>query len=105
MNRTVTVTELELWRDIPRGLWGFIAALNEAAQTIPAEYRDGAEIDAGSCWEYDEGYAHLRITYERPETPGETAARESAEQEDLNRHIEDARGYVARLEAQLGEKS
>lgn len=57
-----------------------IESLLAVREKIPAEYRDKArcEIDASGGYS-DSYYAHIKITYERPETTNECKRRELEE--------------------------
>lgn len=86
--------------------------LNEQLEEIPAEYRDSArvEIESVGGWE-GEHHAEITITYERPETADEKAARhvrERARADEEERlaanRLADARARRERL-AQEGGSS
>lgn len=75
----------------------YIAWLNEKLQGIPEQFRASATVVIEAEEGYDYPGLSYAIKYERPETPGETAAREEKEQQQK----EEAEAREKQLLAQL----
>ena len=59
-----------------------IGSFQKALASIPKEYRAKARCEIGSKSGYEDShYAHVEITYERPETDAEVIARVKIERE------------------------
>ena len=106
MERTTRVEVLRMGcdgEDIPHGLLAFTARLNAAAQEIPTQYLEHAEIDVEPEWEHGEAYTAVMVSYARPETPAEKAARVEQERADWQWRLDEARAHAARCEERLAE--
>ena len=86
---------------VPSSLMAFRHELDKAIAEIPPEYLDSAEIDFRHDYEFGESYDACRITYERPETPEETAARIDGERAHWSEQLASARERVTYCTAQL----
>lgn len=77
MNKMIKVFQSEKYdADFPSSnLVKFIAEIQRHLYSIPEEFRDEAVIDIGATSSYDSYYAQIEITYTRPETAAEEAAR------------------------------
>lgn len=87
--------------DLPRLLVDAVQTFSEDLLSIPAEYRQTAEIDFEPGFEYGESYACVRITYERPETVEEAAARVASERAHWGDQLKAATDRVAYCLAQV----
>lgn len=87
--------------DLPILLVDAVQAFSEDLLSIPAEYRASAEIDFEPGFEYGESYPCVRITYERPETPEETAERLAGERGHWEGQLNQARARVDYCLAQI----
>lgn len=103
-----TITETALnWsvagdRQAPHGLDEVLLLLNEARLAIPAEYRSTAEIDFEPYFDCaGDSYPQIRITYERPETVEEAAARVASERAHWGDQLKAATDRVAYCLAQV----
>lgn len=103
-----TITETALnWsvavdRQAPHGLDEVLLLLNEARLSIPAEYRQTAEIDFEPYFDCaGDSYPQIRITYERPETDEETAERIAGERGHWEGQLHQARSRVDYCLAQI----
>ena len=106
MERTTTVEVLRMGYDgeeIPHNLLAFTARLNAAAQDIPTEYLERAEIYVEPEWEHGESYPAVMVVYDRPETPDEKAARVKQERADWQWRLDEAQFKVAHCEERLAE--
>lgn len=106
MERTTTVEVLRMGyggEEIPHNLLAFTARLNAAAQEIPTEYLERAEIYVDPECEHGEYYPAVMVVYDRPETPDEKAARVKQERADWQWRLDEARTHAARCEARLAE--
>lgn len=72
MTQTISLTTFEEYADKEWRLDEFFGLINEAACSIPSEHRGTARV----MFDAYEGYATLKMIYERPETPEEEGARE-----------------------------
>lgn len=88
--------------DLPRLLVDAVQTLSEDLLSIPAEYREDAEIDFEPGFEYGESYARVRVTYERPETEAEAAARTASERAHWGDQLNQARARVGYLLGKIG---
>ena len=88
--------------DLPRSLVDAVQTLSEDLLSIPAEYREDAEIDFDPGFEYGESYARVSITYERPETDEEEAERLAGEHGHWLVQLNQARARVDYCLAQIG---
>lgn len=102
---TVTVRQYGYGEDSagfpPHSLPAAIQALQETLLEIPLEYRESAEVSFEPAWEYGESYEQVRITYERPETEAEEAARRSEERANLTKWIDETEALIRRRKAEL----
>lgn len=96
-----TITETALnWsvagdRQAPHALDEVLLLLNEARLSIPAEYRSTAEIDFEPYFDCaGDSYPQICITYERPETEAEAAARVASERAHWGYQLNQARARV-----------
>ncbi len=80
--------------DLPRSLVDAVQTFSEDLLSIPKEFREDAEIDFEPGFEYGESYARVRITYERPETEQEVAARVANERAHWGDQLNQARSRV-----------
>lgn len=87
--------------DLPILLVDAVQAFGEDLLSIPAEYRESAEIDFEPCFEYGESYACVRITYERPETDEEAAERLAGERGHWEGQLKAAADRMAYCQAQI----
>lgn len=85
----------------PYNLVEFQAWLRSAMDEIPADCLASAEIDFEPDYEHGEYYSAVRITYERPETADETAARISDRRKHWEQQLNDAQELVTYCEQQL----
>ena len=85
----------------PHRLVEFKDALDAAIAEIPREHLGSATIEFEPDFEYGEAYSAVRITYERPETPEETAARIDGERAHWIEQLASARDRVTYCTAQL----
>lgn len=85
----------------PRDLPQLIQALQETLLEVPPEYRDSAEVSFEPAWEFGESYEHVRITYERPETPEEEATRKATERAATLKWIDEQEALIRRRKAEL----
>lgn len=88
---------------LPRSLTDAVRAFSKDWLSIPAEYRESAEIDFEPVFEYGESYACVRITYERPETDEEAAERLAGERGHWEGQLKAAADRVAYCQAQIDE--
>lgn len=108
-SKRVTVCDQEKYDEGPFHFEGtladVIASLERIKQEIPAEYQEIAtcEIDSNSGWE-DSHYAHIEVTYERPETDQEVAARLHAERERARHELAAKKALHARLTKELSDQ-
>ena len=89
--------------DLPKKAVDVIALLSGVLDAIPAEYREGAELTIDSHTSWDQSIATMRISYERPPTPDEIAARRSKSKSRAMDDLELARRRVADEERRLAE--
>jgi hypothetical protein len=80
---------------LPEMLDETIAALFEAREEIPAEYRNYAYVDCGPVHEYGEAYESIRVAYTRPMTPDERAEDARADLDEWRGRYEEARERMA----------
>ena len=74
--QTVKVTIYEqTYPDIPKGYAALLAWMECLVQDVPEEHRQTVEFDFDLVREYGEDYPNLTVTYTRPETDEEWAAR------------------------------
>ena len=85
----------------PHKLTEAIQVFQETLLEIPPEYRNSTEVSFEPVWSYGESYEHVRITYERPETPEEEAARRSEERANMTKWIEEQEALIRRRKAEL----
>lgn len=88
--------------DLPLLLVDAVQTLSEDLLSIPKEYRESAEIDFEPSFEYGESCACVRITYERPETEQEAAARVASERAHWGDQLNQARARVDYCLGQIG---
>src|SRR5581483_5199751 len=81
-----------------------LKSLEAIRDSIPEPYRAKArcEIDSNSGYEGSH-YAHIEVTYERPETDEEWAKRKAELQERIAFHTAKKRQQLERLKAELGD--
>ncbi len=85
----------------PHNLKEAIAAFQGALEEIPEECRDNASIDFEPHWSHGETFERVSITYERPETAEETAARVAHERATMTKWIEEQEALIRRRKAEL----
>lgn len=104
---SIKFIEVAEWKfgDIPYKLDEFFAKLNEVRLSIPAEYRDSAEIDCDPEWERGESYARVRISYSRPMTEEEVAEQAAEDREHWAGQLQDAVERQAYCQKQIAELS
>lgn len=88
-------------RQAPHRLVEFQDALEDAIAEIPKAHLDSAVIEFEPDFEYGEAYSAVRITYDRPETPEETAARIDGERAHWSEQLASARDRATYCMAQL----
>lgn len=101
---TVTVRHCGAGQDdgfAPHNVSEFHRWLCVAMAEIPDDCLHTATIDFEPDYEYGEHYSAVRITYERPETADETAARISDRRKHWERQLNDAQERIAYCEQQL----
>lgn len=103
MNKTITIFDHERY-DVewpPEDAIACLAWFAAKIESIPAEFRKTARIEFDSASGY-EGchYAEIKITYERPETAEEVAARKGESQRRLDEQKEFHKRQLAALESQ-----
>lgn len=77
-NTEVIVMEVEEFdKDWPKSsLKEFTKWFAEQVEKIPSQYIESASLEFGSRNCYEDSYANIKVSYERPETDEEFAARE-----------------------------
>lgn len=77
MNKNIKVFQSEQYdADFPSSnLVEFISEFKRHLESIPEEFRSGAVVEIDATSSYDSYYAQIEITYTRPETAAEEAAR------------------------------
>jgi hypothetical protein len=101
---TITVREFGFVDEAPwppHNLMKAIAEFQSALAEIPEPYRDSASISFEPYWSHGETFEHVSITYERPETAEETAARIAAERGAMTKWIEEQEALIRRRKAEL----
>ncbi|MBZ9984891.1 hypothetical protein LB521_27545 [Mesorhizobium sp. BR-1-1-8] len=107
MESTVTET-VKIWgvqTDWPKhNLAKFLDELDHVYHGIPFEFRPTAEIDFEPYYDCaGDSYAQVRVTYERPENPEESAKRMGDERRNWMEQLEAARERVTYCTARLDE--
>ncbi|WP_024898825.1 hypothetical protein [Brucella rhizosphaerae] len=87
--------------DIPILLVDAVQTLSEDLLSIPEEYRDNAQVDFEPFYELGEYYSRISVTYERPETADETAARITDDRVHWRNQLREAQARVAYCEDRL----
>lgn len=87
--------------DIPTLLVDVVQTLSKDLLSIPEECRTSAEVDFEPYYEFGEHYAHISVTYERPETEDERAGRLKQDRIHWQDQLDQARQRVAYCEKQL----
>jgi hypothetical protein len=75
----------------------FLAWLTKKIENIPPEFLGTAKVEIGSVIEYDSDYATITISYTRPETDDEFAARRDLEDRQRSYETEQERLEYERL--------
>lgn len=86
----------------PSNLKLFIEHFSKILGSIPEAYRDQAEIEVGSHSQYDCHYAEIEVSYTRPETAEEQAARADNERVRIEQHERREREVLSQLKAKYG---
>jgi hypothetical protein len=86
---------------IPDKLSDAVTWLSNILESIPEEYRGAAKIDVDGFDSYDVSTARISVTYARPPTAEEIAARKARAQADAERDLAWARNRVAEEERRL----
>ncbi len=82
----------------------FIKLITDCISSMPAEYRDSARVDFEKEDEYGDTYCYLEISYDRPETDQEEAARIQQESAHYAANEARERQQFLALQAKFGAK-
>lgn len=78
-----------------------IDSLLTIRESIPDEYRATARCEISNDSEFDMTYATIHVSYDRPETPEETAARKAKDKQEANERERIERSMFERLKARF----
>lgn len=88
---------------IPHTLDGLIAALNEARDEIPEEYRQSADVDCDPDCSYGDYFEAMEVYYYRPENEEEKATRLAQEKRAAEQRAARARRDLEIAQERLKE--
>jgi len=79
-----------------------IDSLLAIRESVPPEYRERARCEISAGLFYDSPFAQIRVSFERPELPDETAEREANERELARKQEESDRARYEELKRKFG---